>query len=614
MPIQLYLSELLTRLSGVTNRLFGDAADIREFFMSRWLWCAALVLVISARALVTNSEQLFSGAGDTDDVMRLIQVREFLSHGGWFNQSIPQVGAPDTLVSHWSRLLDLPIAALIVLFGTVLSSENAELIARIIWPVALLFALTMVVFRETERRGGVFAGVAALLFIFGGLAATVQFAPGRIDHHNVQILCAVAGILFLLRSFSEPGFGWVAGGLLGLGLAVGLEALPLVVAVLGIATVCAAFDISARDGVVRTVGSAAAVLALTFAMTTQPTQWLHAACDANALNLIALASFGAAAMVVVMARYPHGSPIHWLGGVMIGGALGVGAYLAIEPACAAGPFGQVDPAIGPIWLDHVFEVKTLIHLAETSPSTVVSFLVFVMLGVAACWINWRQQGDIKSLAALLTMITVAVYSCLYLKLMSYAMWLAIVPVALLVARLPAFGELSERSVRLGAVVLCSQTMMLAVVSVFVGAFSDVESKAEEAWTVSTNDCQPRALYKELAGLPKGLVASEIDLGPFIALNSQHRVVAAPYHRIDKAILASYQILASDPGKSLELIRRLGVRYVVVCQRDSRSIESMIDGSLMRRLQRGDTISFLEPVPRRDDKSPLRIWQVKLSGA
>ena len=55
--------------------------------------------------------------------------------------------------------------------------------------------------------------------------ALVQFRPGRIDHHNAQILCAVAGLMFLVRSLEEERVGWIAGALIGLGLAIGYEAI-----------------------------------------------------------------------------------------------------------------------------------------------------------------------------------------------------------------------------------------------------------------------------------------------------------------------------------------------------------------------------------------------------
>ena len=162
-------------------------------------------------------------------------------------------------------------------FSLFFSSENAELAARVVWPVLLLFALTMIVLREAERRGGVFAGGASLLFVFGGLAATMQFTPGRIDHHNVQILCAVGSTLLLLRSFREPKLGWIVGALIGVGLAVGLEALPFVVAVLVSVSLCAAFDPAIRDGMVRTMISTTAVLLVSFLATTPPSYWYHVA-------------------------------------------------------------------------------------------------------------------------------------------------------------------------------------------------------------------------------------------------------------------------------------------------------------------------------------------------
>lgn len=303
-------------------------------------------------------------------------------------------------------------------------------------------------------------------------------------------------------------------------------------------------------------------------------------------EFFALAAYGAAAMALLMARLPYPIPVQWLGSLAVGGGLGVLTIISFEPACIVGPFGGVDPATGTVWLDHVFEMKSLYHQAETSPSAAISHRSFEFIAVAI----------------LVVMIAATVYSRLHLELMYDAMRIATVPVALL----PAIGEMPERSVRIGAAVFCSQTMMLAVVSIAAGLFTDIESKSEEAWTTLTKACQPRSAYGELAGLPAGLITSEIDIGPLIVPHTKHRVVAPPYYRIDKGIIAAHATLASDPDQSNAWLKQLRADYVVVCQRDRKIIYAMINGSLMQCLQRGESNSYLEPVLVECSKSPLRI--------
>ena len=100
MSVQTNFTGLLGNVRKSVRGGSDSAFDSQKLLMSRWLWCAVVVLVISVRALVANAEQLFSGAGDTDDIMRLMQVRQFLEHGDWFDLTIAQVGAPDALMSH----------------------------------------------------------------------------------------------------------------------------------------------------------------------------------------------------------------------------------------------------------------------------------------------------------------------------------------------------------------------------------------------------------------------------------------------------------------------------------------------------------------------------------
>ena len=104
---------------------------------------------------------------------------------------------------------------------------------RIVWPLTLLLALLYLLGRETEMRGGRNAALLSIVLAATCITAIVQFLPGRIDHHNAMILCATIGILRLARSFDDPDAGWSAGVLLGLGTAIGYEALALTIASLG---------------------------------------------------------------------------------------------------------------------------------------------------------------------------------------------------------------------------------------------------------------------------------------------------------------------------------------------------------------------------------------------
>ena len=88
------------------------------------------------------------------------------------------------------------LAALIAALSPLLGRDAAELVIRIVWPAALFFALALIVAREAQRRAGPVAAAFALFLVITSAMALAQFRPGRIDHHNAQILCAVAGLLF----------------------------------------------------------------------------------------------------------------------------------------------------------------------------------------------------------------------------------------------------------------------------------------------------------------------------------------------------------------------------------------------------------------------------------
>src|SRR5262245_34444517 len=523
-----------------------------------WALLATAFLVISR--LLGPGPSLLDSLGDTDDAVRLVTVRELLAGASWFDTTLPRIGAPDPLVSHWSRLIDAPLAVMIAVFSPLLGEDGAELATRILWPALLFLTLAIIVANEARRRAGLLAAGFVLYLVINSAVAVAQFRPGRIDHHNAQVLCAVAGLLFLARSWEEGRFGWVAGTLLGLGLAIGYEAMALVVPTLAIAALLAIWHPGKGRGVARAATAATAVLFLALLGTVPPECWLDVRCDALSLNLVVLAFVATAGLWAAISTSPNRTARFAVLGTFM--AVGGAVYAALEPACLAGPFGQLNPALKPIWLDRVEETKSLISLGASEPTIALAAVTFIFAGVAAQIALWRRQPDAGMGLAVAFTALASVLGCWQLRLTSYAGWLAAVPLAIWAARLPGTRSLSPPVIGLAAILLVSQATHDIGFSLLRRLTKPGGTPVELGALDRT--CFRSPNVRRLAALPPGLIAADIDLGAHIVALSPHRVVAAPYHRLDKGILANHAILYGTPDQAMPLLRNLGVGYVVLC--------------------------------------------------
>ena len=229
--------------------------------------------------------------------------------------------------------------------------------------------------------------------------ALVQFRPGRIDHHNAQILCAVAGLLFLLvRSLDEqarrldrrrPARAGPRGRLRGdrAGRCLRSAWPPS----------AALWQSRARAPARR--GACARLPPCGDAVR----RWSD--CPAHALARHALRC--AVAQSAAAGGMVHGGPV---GGHALWRAPGSHPlclrgraarrrrplYGALEPACLAGPFGQVSPALKPLWLDHVMETKSIFWLGASHPAPALALVAFVLAGAAAQIALWRQRRDMRN--------------------------------------------------------------------------------------------------------------------------------------------------------------------------------------------------------------------------
>ena len=600
------LSQFAVRYKPVSISVYG-------ILRSPLLWCLIVAGLVAGRHFYTNGADFFYGVGGTDDATRLVQLRDFLASGAWFDLSLAQIGAPEALQSHWSRLIDLPLGFAVSSLGVFLDEEIAVTVVRIVWPALLLFALLCLLARDVERRAGPAAVLIFLFMVFGSLTATFQFHPGRVDHHNVQILCAIGGTVLLQRSLSDAWFGFPAGMLFGLGFVVGLEALLPVVAILAIGVLMSGFYPDMRQGVRRALRTSAGVMLIGFVLTTAPSQWGTVVCDALSLNLLMLFGVGTATMTFLKLRLPHATALQWMAGLAIGGGIGLAAYLAADPVCMGGPLAKIDPLARTVWLDKVIEVMAVVRYAEITPTGAVSFLAVVTAGVGVLGSELYRTRRAQALFALLSVLVMAIYGCLYVRLMPYAVWLAIPAIAVWVAQLPAIGSLSRTTVRLGLALVLSQGTLVVLLSPVIALFSSADAVALKKMTPSAKICSRTETIRALRSMPPGLIANDIDLGPYIALHTSHRVVAAPYHRIDKSIIAVHRVFSSAPKESENLLRRLGASYVVACRRTGEKFAELKAGSLMYALQNGKSVSFLEPKAIGKPNSPLLVWRIKFAG-
>src|SRR5882757_9611547 len=81
------------------------AADPKIVFLMLW---AGVALALAAPAI---RDGVFD-AMSTDDAMRLVEVKDLIAGQGWFDLTQHRLDPPAGTPMHWSRLIDLPLAAL----------------------------------------------------------------------------------------------------------------------------------------------------------------------------------------------------------------------------------------------------------------------------------------------------------------------------------------------------------------------------------------------------------------------------------------------------------------------------------------------------------------------
>jgi len=547
---------------------------------------------------------------DTDDAMRLTQLKDWLGGQGWYDLHQWRV-APGYL-SHWSRLIDAGLAGTLWLAGLFCDAPLAERLMRTTWPMLWLLPTIAGVAAIAWRIAGREGALVALLLALVGLPAFHQFRPGRIDHHNVQIALSVLVVAATVWSDRVRFAALAAGALTGLALGVGLECLPYLLVCGAAFALRYALDgagarAAAEYGLALAVSATAAFFALV-----GPDNWRNAACDAIAINWLALVGIGGLGLAAA-GYFASERRAARLACALAVGAVAAAAFLMIEPRCLKGPYAMMDPQVWSMWLSRVAEMQPLIALALKTPVTglaVAAFPVAAVLATLLLLSDRAARRDFGALAASAAFAVAFLTTLAAVKAYFYATWLGMPLVAALALRL--FGTF-----RLNALlprVALSLLLTPAVLSVGVIGIAKAAGLGDRGGLEPPKHdaCLDNASYAPLARLPAGVIAANIDFGPFLLALTPHRIVAAPYHRLSAGILAAHEILAAPPEAARRAVARAGATYVVTCGGRAPDdladlTKSALDASLWGRMQARQVPDWLEPVAV---DGPMLVYRAK----
>ncbi len=548
--------------------------------------------------------------GDTDDNMRLMQVRALLDGQGWYDLRQYRMNPPTGFDMHWTRIVDLPIAALILVFRPFMGSFWAERLACGIAPL-LPMSVTLVALAFTVRRlVSPFAWPLAAILLLMCTTTMLMFMPERIDHHGWQLASLAVTVAGLADPARRRG-GLVVGVASAFSLSIGLEMLPYAAGAGSIIALRWVWDRAEAPrmtayGAALASGSALGYLAFA--------SYANAALRCDALTPVWLSVMVAAGgLLMLLGWIDPASRAARLAAAGLAGAAIIGGFAGLFPQCLGRP-EQVSDELQRNWLNNIREAKPVYTHPFRVYFPVIVLPIIGIFGAAIATWRARAQANFAAWAGILLFTLLSGGLLLWQSRAGAAAQLLGVPgaVALAWIVLPRCLESRSMLVRVfgtvGAFVLVSGAFAGFVVKWLPVDKPSVRSKTVDR---ASARCPTFAALKPLDRLPPQTIFTFIDLGPRLITVTHHRAVAGPYHRNGGAILDVQHAFGGSAERFRAIARAHGARLLLTCPNmaESTIYRTRDKGGFYDRLAAGEAPPWLKPVPM-PARSPLRLWRIE----
>jgi hypothetical protein len=579
-----------------------------DFLDRRWRWFLLLFWLVIAGFMLHDrwgAIRVFA-LGDTDDNMRIMQVRALLNGQGWYDLSQHRLAGSNI---HWSRLVDLPIAALKLLFTPLFGGRIAEQIAVAVAPLLPMLVAMAAISVAVRRLIAPIAFPLAIALLACAGSAGGMWQPLRIDHHGWQL----AMLAWAMASLTDPRRargGATLGLASALSFAIGMEMLPYL-AVSGALVVL----MWVRDGgEARRLAAYGASLgggcAFSFLVFTSEAN-MAPLCDAlTPVWLSALLAAGAIA--VALAYATPARPLARLGLAALGGAVLAVAFALGAPQCL-GRLEQSSPELERLWLSRVREAMPIWRHGFDATVQTVTLPVAGLIGYALMLCqNRRDPGRLIPWTAVAALAALAAALLCWQTRAGPAAQTLSIPGATALAWAAIVWLMDRRSMLVRVFGVVAAFLLISGTASFqlTRWFDTPMSEGRKAINRANNRCPTLYALAPVNRQPAGMVLTFVDLGPRLITVTHHDAITGPYHRNARQIIDVMHVWRGDEANAHATARRYRVAYLLICPRLSESTiySSEAPDGFYAQLMRDKVPKWLAPVPL-PANSPYRMWRV-----
>ncbi|HYU96582.1 MAG TPA: AcrB/AcrD/AcrF family protein [Sphingomicrobium sp.] len=588
------------------NEWLGELLD------RRWKWVVLVAWLLFCAWYIFNrqTEIRWFALGDTDDNMRMMQVRGLLGGQGWFDLRQYRLNPPVGANIHWSRLVDLPIAGLILLLRPLIGGAAAERwavgIAPLLPYLLLIFSTSLTVRRLIDPRAYPLA-IAAL--IYAG-STNGMFMPERIDHHGWQLAFLALSVSAVADPRRIRG-GLTLGLAAALSLAIGLEMLIYLVILAAAMVLFWIVERGERErlgGYAVALGGGTAVAFLLFASYANRT----AVCDALSPVWLSDALLGGALLYGLAWL----SPGDWRRRLALAAAAGLLVavfHAGMWPHCLTRLEG-VSPEVDRLWLSHVREARPVYRHGAQIAALILALPITGGLGwLLMMWWNRADREKLRRvIAAALPGLAATALLFWQTRTGPAAQMLALPGAAAIVWLLVPLVRRSKSSiVKILGVTAVIVAGLGAAVPLAVNYIPQQKRTAREVAIERANRlCNSLWGLRPVALQPKGIVFTFVDYGPRLITVTHHDSITGPYHRNGQQIADVMNAFRGSEPQAHALIAKYRSDYLLTCPNSSTTTIFMSEApnGFYAQLQRGRVPAWLTPVELPRD-SPFRMWRV-----